>query len=400
MTFVALARAARALIPFAAAFALQTVGCASHDDSDDGSEGALSETEPNKFAFRVDSPKERSGEVDPDNAYWALRLSSLAYEVNDEAALRGALEKIGVHAEQAIAFHAGMSKNPLTNRAVIGTDGIYFRTKDAGFLVFRGSEDGKLNDAIADASVLQIEAKITLNRASEGRVHAGFHFALKAVWDQLRPELKTRHQTTGLPLYIMGHSLGGAIGTLAMHQLLFDECLNSTIARVDVLGRCERNYVPVAGLYTFGSPRVGNEKFISMLTDRAQETNTKLFRFVNEGDQVSMLPRYLPVAIVEPYRHLGDNGDERSLAILLERDGKLVPKPQGRCGDNDKLVQCDVSLYEAVNGVVNGKPPWKVEHQRAIYLEKMRAAVTGTAAKLDVIRSRLEQQEAQSGDQQ
>lgn len=368
-----------------------SLGCARDGASDDGiSEGALSVNQPSQFSFRVGSAREKAGEVDPVNAFWAIWLSTIAYGINDESQLRDVLGTLGVTPEDIVVFHAEKSSNPLTTRSVTGTDGYYFRTGEAGFLVFRGTD--AVDDSIADARVLQVETRFALNRAAKGRVHEGFFFALKAVWPKLRERLKASHQATGIPLYVMGHSLGAGLSTLAMHQLLFDQCLNDTLARADVLGVCERSYVPVAAVYTFGSPRVGNEEFSTMLTQRANETNTRMFRFVNEGDQITMLPRYEPVQnpIIEPYRHFGANGDERAFAVFLGMSGQPAPRPQSRCPSNDRLVQCDLSIDDAVNGLVNGHPVWKGEHARFIYLEKLRAWATGTVPNLELLRRQLQ----------
>ncbi len=353
--------------------AAAALGCASPTDESPTDESALSE--PREFDFDVRSRLERAGELDERNSYWAARLAAISYEHDTDASLQTGLRAAGVPFEEAFVFHAseGDSKNPLARHS--GTSGIYVRASGAGFLVFRGSEDGKTNDAITDAVALQVEARYSLTRASAGQVHLGFHTALDSVWKPLREELVRRHGDRRLPLYVMGHSLGGAIATLAVHQLLFDECLNSTMARIDVAGLCEQNYVPVAALYTFGSPRTGNQEFVEMMVARAKETGTKFFRFVNVGDQVSMLPRYAPVAVVEPFRHLGEAGDEKAFAVLLHKDGQVTFRPTVGCDADGRLAQCDLSLWTGLEGVAGGTPPWHVEHSRSIYLERLRATV-------------------------
>lgn len=361
------------------------VACSNAASEEEVDEGAL-ENVTSEFAFDPNSSAERAGAIDDRNAYWAAKLSVVSYEHETEASLQTALRELRVPFEEAIVFHASETdaKNPLGQ--FTGTSGIYVRTRTAGFLVFRGSEDGKHNDVITDATVVQIPARIGLNEATEGRVHLGFHTALHSVWEPLREKMKRRHGDGQLPLYVMGHSLGGAVGTLAMHQLLFDECLNSKLARLDVLSRCKKEYVPVKALYTFGSPRTGNEEFMTMLANRTRETGTKVFRFVNEGDQVSMLPRAIPRAIVEPFRHFGLLGDEKTFAILIKKDGSLVANPREGCAENPNLVQCDLSLWDGLGGIAGGTPPWKTQHSRKIYLEKMRAKVTRTPLKEELVR--------------
>lgn len=369
----------RIAFPLLVGLTLGSAACSSASTEDvEADEGALA-NDPERFAFDPASAKERAGDVDERNAYWAAKLSVVSYDHDTDASLQAALRSLSVPFEEAFVFHASETdaKNPVGR--FTGTSGIYVRTRSAGFLVFRGSEDGRYNDAITDASVLQVPARLAVNEATEGKVHLGFHTALHSVWAPLREKIKRRHGDGRLPLYVMGHSLGGAVGTLAVHQLLFDECLNSTLARLDFFDFCKDSYVPVRALYTFGSPRTGNEKFVDMLTRRARETGTKIFRFVNEGDQVSMLPRYAPLAVVEPFRHLGVDGDEKPFAILLEKNGGFSIKPREGCKENPRLVQCDLSLWDGLGGVVGGAPPWKVEHSRKIYLAKMTARLTGGA---------------------
>jgi len=65
-------------------------------------------------------------------------------------------------------------------------------------------------------------------------------------------------------LYITGHSLGGAMATI---------CASRMVARGIV----------VSGLYTFGSPRVGDAEFVAHL-------GTTHFRFVNNNDIVTKAP--------------------------------------------------------------------------------------------------------------
>lgn len=366
-----------------------TAGCSSaQNEEGDVDEGALEEHA--VFSFDTASAKERAGEVDLKNAYWAARLSKVAYEFTDAESLNTKLGELGISPKEAFPFHAGDSKGWLQSRELTGTDGFYFRTDKAGFLVFRGSENGKYNDAIADARVFQINAGPMANRSSTGEMHAGFYHSLHAVWDNgLRDKLVERHADKRLPLYIAGHSLGGALGTVAAHHLLYDACLHNKTRHFDVIGYCESEYVPVAGLYTFGSPRTGDQDYATDLVKRFRETNTKVFRFVNEGDQVSMVPRYSPVAIVSAYRHIGEDGDEKALAVFLDMNGNIQPKPRGICAENPALVQCDPALSDLVGGLINGKPFWHGEHSMDIYLEKAKGLVGAKDANLDKLRSDL-----------
>jgi hypothetical protein len=367
-------------------------GCGPADDSAEEAQGALEQAE-DRLSFDPNSAKEAAGEIDIRNAYSAARLARFVYDRwADENALRDSLVKLGLDVEEAFPFYAKY-EGTLTNRALTGTDGFYARTKTAGFLVFRGSEEGKRNDALADAQINVVRPGAIANRASTGKVHAGFYYALHAVWDEVRPKLSERHaKEKQLPLYIIGHSLGGALGTLAAHHLVYDGCLDDRARQADVPGACERDWIPVRAVYTFGAPRLGNQEYASDLVKRFDETGTRIFRFVNEADQVSMIPRYSPSVLfplVEHFRHIGVDGDERDLAIFLRIDGRAEPKPHGICPDAPLLVQCDPSLSNLVGGVVNGTPFWQGEHPMELYLAKMKALATGQRVDLDEVRRQL-----------
>ena len=76
------------------------------------------------------------------------------------------------------------------------------------------------------------------------------------------------------PLWITGHSLGGALALLAAWLFL-------------------RRMIPVHQIYTFGGPMIGNELAVAAF-DR--EFAGKIFRYVNVPDPVPKLPTVSLVA--------------------------------------------------------------------------------------------------------
>ncbi len=117
-----------------------------------------------------------------------------------------------------------------------------------------------------------------------GRVHEGFSRGLSWVWREVQgviQDLQVRQRISEAnfqsicenavrppSLWITGHSLGGALATLATAKL-------------------REKDRPVSGLYTFGSPRVGDREF-----ERNFNTNllSKTYRFVNRNDLVTRIP--------------------------------------------------------------------------------------------------------------
>ncbi|WFB51049.1 lipase family protein [Vibrio coralliilyticus] len=137
-----------------------------------------------------------------------------------------------------------------------GTQAILVKTNQFYVLAFRGTEATSLRDIKSDANAVLTKCD------TKGFVHAGFNDAYADVKNVIAEKLK-EIEDEGKPLLITGHSLGGAIATIAAKRLKFKS--------------------GIAACYTFGSPRVGDHDWIS-------EIKTPLHRVVNAADCVTMLP--------------------------------------------------------------------------------------------------------------
>ena len=126
---------------------------------------------------------------------------------------------------------------------------------------FRGTEPKVFGDWITDAKVLPVDGP-------GGKVHSGFSEGLGNVWRQLLSCLK-EFQNNNQSLWFTGHSLGGALATLAVARMITEQKKT------------------VNGLYTFGQPRTGFEDFAQSF---APLFNDKTFRFVNNNDIVPCVP--------------------------------------------------------------------------------------------------------------
>lgn len=99
------------------------------------------------------------------------------------------------------------------------------------------------------------------------RVHAGFAMAHSETWDAVLALLG--QATAAYPTYkiiFTGHSLGGAVATLSAAN-----------------ARAEGYAID---LYTYGSPRVGNEAFASFVTAQAGSE----YRVTHTADPIARLP--------------------------------------------------------------------------------------------------------------
>lgn len=149
-----------------------------------------------------------------------------------------------------------------------GTQG--FIAAHDGYLAlsFRGTESGCLTDWRTDILVRPTKA------GAGGQVHRGFEGALNPVWEShILPVLQAHPKK---PVWITGHSLGGALAVLAA-------------SRMDP----ERQI----SVYTFGQPRVGDGEFAAACQARFGK---RYFRFVHGRDIVPRVPPFTP-----GYRHFG-----------------------------------------------------------------------------------------------
>jgi triacylglycerol lipase len=134
---------------------------------------------------------------------------------------------------------------------------------------FRGSRTNP--DWIADAAILQTHfpyTRITL------KVHSGFAAIYKACRQQIINVLNTL--SSSKQLFVTGHSLGGALAVLCA----LDAAVNTGYKN------------PV--MYNFGSPRVGNPKFVQVYNEIIQNS----IRIVNTNDIVPLLP---PASVRPPF---------------------------------------------------------------------------------------------------
>lgn len=125
--------------------------------------------------------------------------------------------------------------------------------KDTYVLCFRGTEPDEFSDIKADLNALPDRA---FN--GHGLVHNGFQEELNKIWGVINNHYN--RTCNGKKFFICGHSLGGAMATLA----------TSRFSKVDAL-------------FTYGSPRVGTRSFVKSF-------NTPHYRHVNNNDIVPKVP--------------------------------------------------------------------------------------------------------------
>jgi triacylglycerol lipase len=172
----------------------------------------------------------------------------------------------------------------------VGNTQAYVATNDDHIVVaFRGTEaptslEGVKDWLLTDAVDLLIvpEGRLGTDLAAAGvgaRFHQGFVNAIAAIWEPVYEVVDQEMKAAERPLWITGHSLGGALALLAAWLFL-------------------RRMIPVHQIYTFGGPMIGNQLAVTAF-DR--EFAGKIFRYVNLPDPVPKLPTVSLIA--NQYEH-------------------------------------------------------------------------------------------------
>lgn len=156
--------------------------------------------------------------------------------------LRRSLEQVGLRLVETLSANATQA---------------YLASNDEfTVLAFRGTEADRMKDIRADCKATQTTCP------TGERVHSGFMQQYDDISFKLEAALDEK-DVTDRPLFITGHSLGGAVATIAARRL-----------------DAERR---IAACYTYGSPRVGTEDWVSQI-------KTPTYRIVNSADPVPIVP--------------------------------------------------------------------------------------------------------------
>jgi hypothetical protein len=218
------------------------------------------------------------------------------------------------HGRERFATELGLSARLITagnTQAWLGVD-------DANIVVaFRGTEspatlDGLKDILLTDAMNLLVvpEGRFGHDLSAAGvgaRFHKGFVDALATIWDPLVAGVVVETKRRDRPLWLTGHSLGGALAVLA--AWLF-----------------KRQFISVHEVCTFGAPMIGNKAACAAFN---REFAGRIIRYVNGRDPVPNLPTVSLLANeflhVDAERLLG-NDPRTGLADLM---GTVATKAAG-----------------------------------------------------------------------
>lgn len=258
-------------------------------------------------------------DYNPRNAWWLADLSRLVYR---SSATDGA-----VHSDRPTLLQkAGLKETNVIANSPEGTHAAIISAPTFHVLVFRGT--GETTDWLTN---LKFDHEKWPH--GKGRVHSGFKKALDVVWD---PIAKAIAPLRG-PLFITGHSLGGALATLAGARLGRDGVARAT--------------------YAFGAPRVGNAEFA-----QNYPANMRLYRVVNDNDAVTVVP---PASF--GYKHAGQ-------PRTITEDGRLVI---GKASDNLALTRRLLRLIPLLHARDIPLPDCLTDHSPVNYVAWLQRLAAG-----------------------
>jgi len=142
-----------------------------------------------------------------------------------------------------------------------GADAYVLEDEEDVIVVCRGTEVKQISDVKADLSISKTKTLV-------GKLHIGFNHYVDKIWTNILVrgvDAKKKDKS----LWLTGHSLGAAMATIMAYRF----------ANYDL------SATP-AGLFTYGSPRVGDRKFVNYFNQLPFEHH----RWVNDGDIVTKIP--------------------------------------------------------------------------------------------------------------
>ncbi|QIF04302.1 lipase family protein [Roseimicrobium sp. ORNL1] len=240
------------------------------------------------------------------NASWLADASLLAY--SEESVVREVYRKAGFADVMALNNH--------------GTQAYIASSRNVAIVSFRGTRVAKrfsseeFKNVVADWIT---DLRFALAESSHGGfVHLGFKDALGVIWEPLRESIMSLlRDEPNRPIWMTGHSLGAALATLAAARL----------------GH-------VKGVYTFGSPRVGDASFHA-------DYHVPTFRIVHQDDIITRVPIYSsfvpPRVEVGLYKHVGE-------FVLIDSYGGIQTNPD-LWTEAGNLIEAQLGAFVTASGI-------------------------------------------------
>lgn len=246
--------------------------------------------------------------------------------------------------------------NKKRDKHIPDTQAAIYESDDAIIIVFRGTESGNSADIATD---LLAREKVSLSnvgnsvddqtkviesyswKGAKGSVHKGFYSAANIARNWVTKNLNIirrraiangKPEDLKKPIFITGHSLGGAIANLVTYNLLRVNQLKQDTESNQNSNKSEFTPYNVKALYTFGSPRVGDKEWAKSMKEMADKAQVGLYRIVNGNDLVTHVPCYNgyshvgTLVQIEDTNHLLNFTDQKLVVRINPKDKSLLDK--------------------------------------------------------------------------
>ncbi|MFY8272584.1 lipase family protein [Pseudoalteromonas sp. SSDWG2] len=215
------------------------------------------------------------------NAYWMAVLSDFVYLHMEDS--QRTPDKVGILTRLQALDSSFMDVVVASKNSA---QGMMVEHQDYFCLAFRGTDETL--DWIDNVNAIPVSHLF-------GEFHRGFWNSVQDVWEILFGQYQMRAREPGnqKPLFLTGHSLGGAMATIAAAIL------------------CERD-IPFSSCYTFGQPRAMSKATARLFN---VECHNRFYRFHNNNDIVTRVP-----ARLMGYSHVGQY-------FYISEEKEIHPEP-------------------------------------------------------------------------
>lgn len=201
--------------------------------------------------------------IDCGNAYWMARLSKEVYQSQDDSGKPDEGKILSALQGDDPKFKSITGANKSSAQAMLAEHEEYL------CMAFRGTDE--IMDWIDNINGLPEDALF-------GKFHRGFWNSVGDVWDIINGTYRKLNAERKRPLFITGHSLGGAMAVIATSRFVAAD-------------------QPFISVYTFGQPRCMTRETARIFNS---EAGSRCFRFQNNEDLVTRVP-----ARLMGYSHVG-----------------------------------------------------------------------------------------------
>lgn len=198
-------------------------------------------------------------------AYELVLLAGMAYDVKGDTKSIQFIEDKGTDTQAFLLHDTADPDHPVA------------------VLSFRGTEPTRVLDILSD-----LDCRKT--KYADGKIHNGFFEAYSSVQDQVTELIQAL--PGDCPLYVTGHSLGGALATIAAYDI-------------------DANIRRVQSVMTFGSPRVFDRRLANTF---ARALSGRYYRLFNRSDFVARVPS------IFRWKHVG-------IPVFIDHQGVLWIRP-------------------------------------------------------------------------